>query len=261
MLSQLEISKTYESAGRLRGLKSGMKAWHTGGVVHMATPPSPDEQSGWIIPADLRLRLLAALSSKPDQRATLSYEDFLAWADENTHAEWVDEEIIMSSPASIRHQRIAQFLFTLMAFFAERQHLGEIIIAPFQMKLAHSGREPDVLFVANAHLGRLTETYLDGPADLVVEVISPDSVGRDRGDKFFEYQEAGIPEYWLIDPLTVRAEFYQLDADGRYQLVQPGPDGVYHSKALPGFWLRVGWLWQDPLPTLTRALRELGMTL
>lgn len=55
-------------------------------------------------------------------------------------------------------------------------------------------------FVASEHLDRLKETYLDGPADLVVGIVSPDSVGRDRGEKFYEYAQGGVPEYWLIDP-------------------------------------------------------------
>lgn len=46
----------------------------------------------------------------------------------------------------------------------------------------------------------MKETYLDGPADLVVGIVSPDSVGRDRGEKFYEYAQGGVPEYWLIDP-------------------------------------------------------------
>jgi Uma2 family endonuclease len=222
----------------------------------MAT--QPDEQRVWTIPAELREQLLAALSA-PDQSPKVTYEDFLEWADEDTRAEWVDGAIIMPSPANTRHQRITQFLFRVMSEFVERGGLGEMFTAPYQMKLARSGREPDVLFVAKDHLDRLTETYLNGPADLVVEVISPDSVGRDRGVKFYEYQAAGIPEYWLIDPLTERAEFYQLDAAGRYQLIPPGSDGVYRSKILPGFWIRVDWLWQDPLPTANAVLRELGV--
>ncbi len=129
------------------------------------------------------------------------------------------------------------------------------------MKLPTSGREPDVHFVATSHLDRLHETYLDGPADLVVEIVSPESAGRDRGDKFYEYRAAGIPEYWLIDPQLEQAEFYQLDAQGRYQLVPPDvQQGIYHSRVLPGFWLQVEWLWEDPLPdavaTLLRIDRE-----
>jgi Uma2 family endonuclease len=112
--------------------------------------------------------------------------------------------------------------------------LGSRFRAPFQMKLARSGREPDLLFVAKDQLDRLAEMYLNGPADLVIEVISPDSIGRDRGDKFYEYQEAGIPEHWLIDLLTERAEFYQFDAADKSELIPSDPDAVYHSKVLAG---------------------------
>src|SRR5260370_42665814 len=106
------------------------------------------------------------------------------------------------------------------------------------MKLERSGREPDVLFVAKAHLGRLKPTYLDGPADLVVEAVSPESAGRDRGDKFYEYRKAGVPEYWLLDHALEQAEFYQLDKAKRYQLIPADANGIYRSKVGPGFWLR-----------------------
>jgi hypothetical protein len=116
----------------------------------------------------------------------MTYEEFLTWADEDTLAEWVDGEVVMYSLASKRHQNIADFLLKVMGTYVESHDLGMVISAPFQMKLEH-GREPDVLFVASEHLDRLEETYLDGPADLVVEIVSPDSMGRDRGDKFYEY--------------------------------------------------------------------------
>ena len=125
------------------------------------------------------------------------------------------------------------------------------------MKLEHSGREPDLLFVAQEHLERLEETHLDGPADLVVEVVSPESAERDRGTKFYEYEKAGIPEYWLIDPQREQAEFYHLDAQGHYRLVSPDVEGVYRSKVICDFWLRVAWLWQPP--QVLDALRELDL--
>ncbi len=103
----------------------------------------------------------------------------------------------------------------------------------------------------------IKETYLDGPADLAVEIVSPESVGRDRGEKFIEYEAAGIPEFWLIDPERRRAEFYELSADGLYHLAAV-PEGICHSKILPGFFLRVEWLWRSPAPTI-EALRELKL--
>jgi len=208
----------------------------------------------------LRRRLLEVLLAPAERhkvtRHRMTYEEFLAWADEDTLAEWVDGEVVMYSPASRQHQNLADFLTSVLRAFVEQHHPGVVLSAPFQMKL-EQGREPDLLFVAGEHVERLKETYLEGPADLVVEIVSPESVGRDRGEKFYEYEQAGVPEYWLIDPLREQAEFYQLGAQGRYRMVMPEEEGMYHSAVVPGFWLRVGWLWQPP--SVLEALRELDL--
>ena len=189
--------------------------------------------------------------------ADTTYEEFLEWVDEDALAEWVDGVIVMTSPASLRHQEIAKFLVTILSTFCEVHGLGNVIFAPFQMKLKDSGREPDILFVAKEHLDRFKKTYLDGPADLVVEIVSPESKGRDGSDKVAEYSKAGIPEYWLIDPILQQVVFYQLDESGSYQPVALEEGGIYRSRVLPGFWLRVAWLWQDPLPNTIKALLEI----
>ncbi len=186
------------------------------------------------------------------QRLRMSYEEFLAWSDEDTHAEWENGEVIVFMPPKTRHQQVVGFLYELLSLFVRFFRLGELLTAPFEMKLApgKSSQEPDILFVAQEHLERLTEERLLGPADLVVEVVSDDSVYRDRVRKFREYQEAGVREYWVIDsrPGQERAEFWVLDAEGKYQPGVVDEDGVYRSAVLPGFWLRVDWLWQEELP-------------
>lgn len=204
---------------------------------------------------------LAALleAARPEQRSSkMTYAEFLAWADEDTLAEWVDGEVVMSSPASDRHQDIMGFLTSVLRIFTEQHDLGVVRCAPFQMKLER-GREPDILFVSSEHLEQLRTAYLDGPADLVVEIISLESVDRDRGTKFVEYEAAGIPEYWLIDPLRKWAEFYQLNKEGRYTPAFVGHQDVYQAAAIPGFWLRVEWLWQTPLPPILDVIRELQL--
>ena len=190
-------------------------------------------------------------------RVKMTYEEFLAWADEDTYAEWVDGDIVMVSPASTRHQDIVRFLGTVMSTYAEIRDLGRVILPPFQMKLPNSGREPDIIFVAKEHLDRLRETYLDGPADLVVEIVSPESGARDRGEKFYEYETAGIPEYWLIDPTREIAEFYVLERS-HYRPIFVGSAGRYESRVLEGFWLNAEWLWQDPLPAVADVLLEVA---
>jgi Uma2 family endonuclease len=201
--------------------------------------------------------LAAARAPMPPRRMT--YAEFLAWADEDTLAEWEDMEVVMASPASYRHQNIASFLGAVTRFYVEHHHLGVICQPPFQMKLEHSGRKPDLLFIAQDHIDRLKATYLDGPADLVVEIISLESVERDRGTKFLEYETAGIPEYWLLDPLRRWLECYQLTAEGRYNPAFAGREGVYQARIIAGFWLRAEWLWQVPLPLLSDVLHEFGV--
>ena len=196
----------------------------------------------------------------PPQKQKMTYQEFLAWADEDTLAEWVDGKVIMNSPASRRHQEISNFLNTLLTFYVSIRDLGRVLFAPFQVKLGPDlpGREPDLLFVASEHLDRLKETHLDGPADLIVEIVSQESQQRDRGEKFYEYEAAGVSEYWLIDPQRRQAEFYQLGEGGFYRPVPPDAEGVYRSAVLPGFWLDMAWLWQTPLPTPLETLHLLS---
>ena len=195
---------------------------------------------------------------KSSPPAKMSYEEFLAQADEDIPAEWVDGEVILMSPPSERHQNLAGFLAALLRYFVEAHQLGVILTAPFQMKLEArpSGREPDILFISQERLDLLKDTYLDGAADLAVEIISPESCARDRGDKFYEYEQGGVREYWLIDPIRKQAEFYQLGSDHIYKIVPVGEDGIFRSSVLKGLQLKVDWLWQEPLPSLISVLKE-----
>ena len=146
-----------------------------------------------------------------------------------------------------------------MNLYVESKDLGIVLSSPFAMKLdaQQRGREPDILFVIKDRLHLFKKTYLDGAADLAVEIISPESIGRDRGEKFVEYEAAKIREYWLIDPERKQAEFYRLNSDGFYQLIST-PEGVFKSEVLPEFFLHVKWLWQESLPTIT-ALKKLNL--
>ena len=195
----------------------------------------------------------------PPPPAPVSWDDFLAWLDEGVRAEWVNGEIIEIPPVRDEHQFILGFLYRLIMAIVDEQQLGWVYLAPFVMRLPQrpSGREPDLFFVSTANLGRATPTYLDGPADLVVEIVSRDSVTRDQREKLAEYQAAGIPEYWVVNPLRKDVRFYLLGEDGTYRLEATDEDGIYTSRVLPGFRMRVSWLWQQPLPTLAAALADL----
>jgi Uma2 family endonuclease len=197
-----------------------------------------------------------------ERRLTMSYEEFVAWANEDVHAEWANGEVIVFTPPSVRHQTVSGLFAALLVLFVRAFNRGTVLTAPVEMRATLDGpaREPDILFVATEHLERLTEQRLAGPADLVVEVISTESVGRDRAEKFYEYQEAGIAEYILLDPCRgkERVDLYRLTEEGKYLAVLPDGEGRYHSTVLPGFWFHPSWFWQEPAPDPLLLLAEMA---
>jgi len=192
----------------------------------------------------------------------LTEEEFVAWCDldENTRAEWIDGQVILMSPGNYAHVDLLGWLGSVLRFFVEFRQLGVVLGPEFQIRLADQRRRrvPDLLFVSTDHQDRLRETHLEGPPDMVVEVVSPDSEARDWREKFLEYQAAGVKEYWVIDPAAERVALYLLSDEGKYREAAQR-EGWLESAALPGLRLKTAWFWPATRPKGLDALRELGV--
>lgn len=189
----------------------------------------------------------------------ISYEDFLSTVPDGTRAEWVDGEIVYMTPQTDRHLLISGFLYTAISGYLEFKQSGGLVAqAGFQVKLGRSGREPDVFYLAPEHMHRFRRTFVDGPVDLAVEVISPESRVRDRGDKFREYAQGGVREYWIIDPDAETVDVYRLSDSNEYELVPLGDPPRVTSQVIPGFWLNPEWMWANR-PSAVAAYREWGL--
>ena len=116
------------------------------------------------------------LSAQP-----ITFEQFLVVVDEDDNVEWVDGKVIFKGTESAAHQDLLVFLRCLLKWHTEDHDAGKVLGNPFLMRLPHSARAPDLLFIANANLFLLAEFYLDGPADLAIEIISPGSALRAGG--------------------------------------------------------------------------------
>jgi Uma2 family endonuclease len=195
----------------------------------------------------------------PHPGRLLSEEEFEAWINEKTRAEWVDGTVVIMAPDNLFHSRKNHFLGMLLDLFVTRKKLGDVFTPNVQVRLGAQRRRriPDVCFVSRKNSAAITETYIDGAPDLVVEIVSPESESRDWREKFYEYEAAGVREYWIVDPASQRVEIYALDRKAKYQM-QPEKDGKIASKVLKGFYLRPAWLWQKPEPDVIAILKELG---
>ncbi len=188
----------------------------------------------------------------------ISYQKFLDWNGEEGWFEWVDGEVVEMSNPSLRHQQLSRFFTAILQFWAETKKIGEVIPAPFQIKFDFrpSGRQPDIIFVSNANLHRLEKQYIDGTADLIIEIGSPESLARDTQEKFEEYEKAGVKEYWIIDYRRRTANFYDLDENGKYKLLHLSTEGKFESRVIEGLWITTDWLWQEELPNLMDVLKD-----
>lgn len=193
---------------------------------------------------------------KPMPDRKLSEEEFVAWCDEDKKAEWVDGRVVMMSPANTAHVRITTFLLSLIKIFVEDRDLGEVFGPELTTRLSpRIRRVPDLMFVAKERLPNVGPTHLEGPPDLALEIVSPDSVERDWRAKYADYQAAGVREYWVIDPAHQRVEAYRL-VDGEYQSIAHD-QGRVASSVLGGFYLREEWLWRAELPKVRETLQEI----
>lgn len=190
---------------------------------------------------------------KPQSRdiiaTEVSFEAYLEQFD-GIHCELVGGNVIKMSPASLRHQNLLGYLLLLLSTYFEFRPIGTVIQQPFVQRLPNveAKREPDLMVVLKTNPHPLRDTYMDGPADICIEIVSPDSQERDREEKFGEYQKGGVGEYWIFDILEHETLFYRLNRTGLYEPQLLDPQGNYHTPALPGLVVHVPTLWKDSLP-------------
>jgi Uma2 family endonuclease len=136
---------------------------------------------------------------------------------------------------TLTHQTVVGNLFKLMDGWLDPSQTGRVVLAPHPIRLWPGRfREPDLAVFLAVHSDRLGERF-SGIPDLVVEVLSTGTRHVDRGAKFAEYAQAGIPEYWIIDLDHQAIEVYTLDGD-RYRLFANATgDEPIRSRILPGF--------------------------
>lgn len=140
---------------------------------------------------------------------------------------------------SAKHQIIVAYLYRLLFAFVAQHQLGLVLFAPFPVRLKKNKyREPDILFLHHTHQNQQKESHWE-TADLVMEVVSPDNPERDTVVKREEYAQAGIPEYWIVNPLNQTITVLVLQDENYLEHGVFGLGQTAGSLLLPGFTLDV----------------------
>ena len=185
------------------------------------------------------------------RRGDYTYEDYLLIPEEPGYRfEILEGDLVKEPSPSTQHQRVLRELgWRLMDYFERTDPEGELFFAPLDVTLtAANVLQPDILFVSGTRREIIRETRIDGPCDLVIEIMSPANRRKDRLQKMEIYRQAGIPHYWLADPEENTLEAFMLK-EGYYTLAAAGePGDQFTHPAFPGLELDLARIFHRPEP-------------
>ncbi len=164
-----------------------------------------------------------------------TYADYAA-LDEGAPYQLIDGELVMSPSPTRAHQAVLLRLALMLQRFVVENSLGEVYVAPFDVKLSETEvYQPDLLFISANRLAVITEQHVNGAPDLVVEILSPATGYYDLTKKRRVYEASGVKEYWIVDPTEHTVEVLE-NVGGTYETVAKAHQkGRAPSRLLDGF--------------------------
>lgn len=184
--------------------------------------------------------------AKPGEivHVVLTYEDYCQLPNDGRRYEILDGELAVTPAPTPSHQEVLGNLFRLLDDHVRPRRPGKVYVAPIDVILARTSVvQPDLVFVRAERLSLVSARGIEGPPDLVVEVLTPTTEAQDRGPKLQLCARYGVPHYWLADPDARRLEAYEL-AGTSYRLVADLTGTADFAPALfPGLTLPLDALW------------------
>ena len=143
-----------------------------------------------------------------------TYEDYCKLDDDQRH-EIIDGNLLMAASPDTWHQTWVGNLFEILNTHVKKHDLGRVLLSPLDVVLDPENTvEPDLIFVSATRADIIQRRAIFGAPDLLVEIISPSSVRRDRYDKMDLYARFGVKEYWIGDPANKSLEILTLGEKG-----------------------------------------------
>ena len=176
-----------------------------------------------------------------------TYEDYLRLPDDGRRYEVIRGVLYVSPPPLIIHQTAQGHLYAALYNHVVVNRLGFVYAAPVDILLPERIAEPvqpDILFIREEHRPAGGDPNFQGVPDLIVEILSPSTRSYDRKTKLAAYRDAGVPEFWLVDPQTRTVVIHGWEAGQFIELQRGGEGDEVGSVVLPGFRVQVGQLFR-----------------
>lgn len=141
-----------------------------------------------------------------DKTKEWTVDDYLLLGEIKTPCQLINGELVMSPAPKPSHQRVARKIFKVL----DAANLpGEIFFSPIDLYInSRNVFQPDLVYLADSNKDYLTERGIEGPPDIIVEIISPSNSYTDRNQKKNTYLKFGVKEYWIVDPGNKTIEIY-----------------------------------------------------
>jgi Uma2 family endonuclease len=151
--------------------------------------------------------------------AQITWQDVQQLPDDGNRYEAIEGELYVTPAPSLRHQRISMRLTVILNQLLIEPGLGELFYAPVGVEFpaTEEGVQPDIVFVSNERRGILADPCIRGAPDLVIEILSPTTAGRDRGVKRKLYEQQGVKAYWIVDPEAAAVEMWSFGEEPSFQ--------------------------------------------
>jgi Uma2 family endonuclease len=179
----------------------------------------------------------------------LTYEDLVLFPDDGKRHELIDGEHYVTPSPNIRHQRILGNIYAFIVVWLQMHPIGEVFFAPVDIVLTSVDVvEPDLLYFSNERAGQiLTTQNLQGAPELVVEVASPGTRGRDETIKRRLYERSSVAEYWIVDPEVDVVRVYRLEGEAFGRAIELSLEraDILVTPLLPGFELPLAGIFRD----------------
>ncbi len=195
----------------------------------------------------LYVRAFEALLREEQKKRERFYEEMY----EGQKVEFINGEVIIQSPAKLRHTKAVGNLSTLLDIYTTRHNMGYVGQEKMLISLIRNDYAPDICYFGPEKAQTFSPDQMKFPApDLIVEVLSPSTEENDRGIKFVDYADHGVAEYWIVDPKEEMIEQYVLAGES-YRLHVKINSGTVRSVAVKGLSIPVRAVFDEAVKLAT----------